>query len=140
VDGEDLLCLANTEKESMPKGGLRIGAGRKEGTQNKFTEALKKSSVKFFERLLDDETEAKFWRYFMTGWTIDEETRSCIPIPLNKTCWEAFKRAVEYKRGMPIALKSETEIDVEMAFGIMAGGETINGEEDNQSRRADKPN
>lgn len=89
----------------MPLGGKRLGAGRKRGTQNKFTEAVKAKAASYFEKLLDDETEAKFWRYFMTGYVVEilaDGTERIIPIPVNPVTWAAFKRAVEYKRGMPV--------------------------------------
>jgi len=86
----------------MAHGGKRIGAGRKPGTSNRVNQEMRELAKGFFERLLDDETEAKFWRYFMTGWTVDGKTGSCIPIPINQVCFNAFKRAVEYKRGMPV--------------------------------------
>lgn len=84
--------------------------GRPPGAQNKIVEAIKKKSISFFERILDDETEAKFWRYFMTGYVVESITNSegqitncqIVPIPLNPVAWNAFKRAVEYKRGMPV--------------------------------------
>lgn len=94
----------------MPSGGARPGSGRPKGIQNQIVEAVKRKSISFFERLLDDETESKFWRYFMTGYIIDTQTdesgavinTQIIPIPLDAIAWNAFKRAVEYKRGMPV--------------------------------------
>lgn len=89
----------------MALGGKRLGAGRKPGTQNKTAEAVKAKAVSYFERLLDDETEAKFWRYFMTGYVVEVQedgSERIIPIPINPVTWAAFKRAVEYKRGMPV--------------------------------------
>ena len=65
----------------------------------------KKESEDFFAELLDDESEARFWRYFMTGYVIDQLPNGAyrvIPIPLDSIMWAAFKRAVEYKRGMPV--------------------------------------
>ena len=100
----------------MPQGGKRLGAGRPAGRQNKVAEALKANSVRFFDKLIDDETEAKFWRYFMTGWMFDEETHACIPLPLNRICFDAFKRAIEYKRGMPIQTKEPEGILQPMDF------------------------
>lgn len=89
----------------MPSGGARPGSGRPKGVQNKIVEYVKVKSVSFFERILDDDTEAKFWRYFMTGYIIDtlpDGSNQIISIPVDATCWNAFRRAVEYKRGMPI--------------------------------------
>ena len=64
--------------------------------------AVKAKAISYFEALLDDETEGKFWRYFMSGYVVDPETKCVIPLPLNMVCWQAFKRAVEYKRGCPV--------------------------------------
>jgi len=81
--------------------GFKTG-GRAKGTQNKITVATKAETKSFFEKILDDEVEAKFWRYFMTGYLVDSVTNACIPYPLNPISFAAFKRAVEYKRGMPM--------------------------------------
>lgn len=105
-------------------GGARANSGRPAGIQNRIVEAVKKKSISFFERLLDDETEARFWRYFMTGYIVDTQTdetgaivnTKIIPIPLDVVAWNAFKRAVEYKRGMPVQPfvgSSEVKIQVE---------------------------
>jgi len=81
--------------------GKKTG-GRTAGTPNKLTVAKREETKSFFEKILDDEVEAKFWRYFMTGYVIDPETKACVPLPLDPICFAAFKRAVEYKRGMPM--------------------------------------
>ena len=99
------MALLIEKKSSSRQGGARRGAGRKAGTQNKVTEALKGKSIDFFAAILDDETEARFWRYFMTGYVVDvheDGTSQILPIPVNPTCYKAFQRAVEYKRGMPV--------------------------------------
>ena len=87
-----------------PKGLAKTG-GRQKGTQNKNTPEKKEQVASFFHALIDDETEAKFWRYFMTGYVVDVQedgTQRIIPIPVNPVTWASFKRAVEYKRGMPV--------------------------------------
>src|SRR5882724_3418298 len=100
----------------MPAGakpGERRG-GRAKGTPNRFGLALREETKSFFEKILDDETEARFWRYFMTGYVIDETPEGkmqIIPIPLNAISWTAFKRAVEYKRGMPVQQAEITGAD-----------------------------
>ena len=84
--------------------GLAKTGGRKKGTQNKST-PQKERGVSFFQLLIDDETEAEFWRYFMSGYVVDiqeDGSEKIIPIPINPISWASFKRAVEYKRGMPI--------------------------------------
>lgn len=85
----------------MDKNRRKTG-GRKKGTANRNTLATREQTKSFFERILDEETEAKFWRYFMSGYVIDPATNQIIPIPLNVVSFQAFKRAVEYKRGMPV--------------------------------------
>lgn len=94
----------------MPTGGPRPNSGRPKGVQNHIVEAVKRKSISFFERILDDDTEAKFWRYFMTGYIedriLDDSGNTInyqlIKLPLEPVAWNAFKRAVEYKRGMPV--------------------------------------
>lgn len=93
-----------TPGPGRPRGLAKTG-GRKKGTQNKNTPEKKEQVEEFFHALIDDETEAKFWRYFMTGYVVDiqeDGSQKIIPIPLDAVKWSSFKRAVEYKRGMPI--------------------------------------
>lgn len=61
----------------------------RKGIPNKVTAAAKAETQSFFKRIIDDEKEAEMWQHFLMG----TET--------NIICWQAFKRAVEYKRGMP---------------------------------------
>lgn len=87
-----------------PKGLAKTG-GRQKGTPNKSTPEKKEQVADFFHKILDDEVEAKFWRYFMTGYQVvnlPDSSVQIIPIPLNPVAFSAFKRAVEYKRGMPV--------------------------------------
>ena len=93
----------------MPGPGRPVGlvktGGRQKGTPNKSTPGKKEQTVSFFQKILDDEIEAKFWRYFMTGYeTVMSPSgeMQIIPIPLDQVAWQAFRRAVEYKRGMPV--------------------------------------
>jgi len=91
-------------ERGKPKGLVKSG-GRKQGTPNKTTTQVKEQAQEFFHLLIDDETEAKFWRYFMSGYVVDiqeDGTQRIIPIPLDPIKWNSFKRAVEYKRGMPV--------------------------------------
>ena len=87
--------------------GWGTGGGRAKGTPNKKTHALKEATKDFFRRIVDDEIEAKFWRHFITGFeliTLPDGTAQVLQIPLDPVAWQAFKRAVEYKRGMPVQL------------------------------------
>lgn len=95
-----------------------IKAGRPKGSPNKRTARQRLETRDFFNGILDDETEAKFWRYFTTGYeqleTSDGRVQ-IIPLPLNPVAFAAFKRAVEYKRGMPVQI---TEITGKNGDGI----------------------
>lgn len=81
-----------------PKGIVKTG-GRKKGTPNKKTAAEREATADFFARIVDDEVEANFWRWFITGYQILDG--KVVAIPPNVVSFQAFKRAVEYKRGMP---------------------------------------
>lgn len=82
--------------------------GRQKGALGKLQTALKRDSVQFFsERVMDNDTELKLWRFFMTG---NEEglLGDIEGVKLiNPICWQAFKRAVEYKRGLPTAIVND---------------------------------
>lgn len=81
------------------------GSGRKAGTPNKKTSEIKEATRDFFQRILDDEIEAKFWRYFMTGFEtipLADGRMEIVPVPVDAVSFQAFKRAVEYKRGLPV--------------------------------------
>jgi len=106
-------------------GGARPNSGRPAGLQNRIVEAVKRKSLSFFERILDDETEAKFWRYFMTGYVEDRVlddvgntvSYQIIKIPLEPIAFQAFKRAVEYKRGMPVqAIIAAGDLKVQVEY------------------------
>jgi hypothetical protein len=100
--------------------GLAKTGGRQKGTPNKSTPEKKEQTRAFFRRILDDEIEAKFWRYFMTGYevvTLPEGGQQIIPIPLDPVAWSCFRRAVEYKRGMPVQLIQHENSD-ELPFKI----------------------
>lgn len=95
-------------------------SGRKAGTPNKKTSAIKEATRDFFQRIIDDEIEAKFWRYFMTGYetiNLPDGRMQIVPVPVDAVSFQAFKRAVEYKRGLPVqpvdvagSLKLELEV------------------------------
>lgn len=79
--------------------GLTKTGGRKKGTPNKKTSAAREATTDFFARIIDDEVEAGFWRWFISGFQMLDG--QVIPIPPTPVAFQAFKRAVEYKRGMP---------------------------------------
>lgn len=96
------------------------GSGRQKGTPNRKTTEIKEATRDFFHRILDDEIEAKFWRFFMTGYEmvpLPDGKLQLIPIPVDPVSFSAFKRAVEYKRGLPVQPvdligKLQIEVDV----------------------------
>ena len=109
---------------AAPKGHAKYG-GRSKGTPNKFSIILREETKSFFDKILDDETEARFWRYFMTGYVIDatpDGKTQILPIPLNPISWTAFKRAVEYKRGMPV---QQAEISDPSGAGVTIRFDTV---------------
>ena len=69
--------------------GIRLG-GRKKGVPNKSTALKVELRKDYFERIMDDKRETAMWNRFL-------ETPNQDPIN-----WQAFKLAVQYKRGMPI--------------------------------------
>lgn len=96
------------------------GSGRKAGTPNKKTTEIKEATRDFFQRIMDDEIEAKFWRFFMMGYEtsiLPDGRMQIIPIPVDPVSFQAFKRAVEYKRGLPVQpvdLIGKLQIEVAM--------------------------
>jgi hypothetical protein len=84
--------------------------------------ALRKlSTLEYFKSILSDEVEKHLWMAFITGkvpkldpWgknVLDENGQIVmVDIELNPISWNAFKRAVEYKRGMPlVTVEDNTE-------------------------------
>jgi len=112
--------------------GIAKTGGRQKGTQNKNTPYKKEQCAEFFRRIMDDEQEAKFWRYFMTGYEaigLPDGSMQIVPIPLDPVSWQAFKRAVEYKRGMPVqsivgADGGPLKIEVEYIYGRIEQSES----------------
>lgn len=71
------------------------------------------STAAFFQKLLTDETEHQLWMIFMTGKApvLDAQGKPTIgpdgkmvleDVELNPISFNAFKLAVQYKRGMPV--------------------------------------
>lgn len=80
-------------------------------------QALRDNSLAFFKRVLDDETEEKLWKMFITGKAEQLDERGhvvkdaegnpfFVEIELNPISFNAFKQMVAYKRGLP-AIKVE---------------------------------
>lgn len=79
------MAKKTKNKGGAPKGTPRAAhSGRKKGTPNKISQDARV----VFAGILTDETENKLWERFLN-------------VEDNRVAWEAFKRAVEYKRGKP---------------------------------------
>jgi len=96
--------------------------------------ALRKlSTVEYFKSILSDETERHLWMAFITGKVpqldrfgkpeLDENNLPVmLDIELNPISWNAFKRAVEYKRGMPlVTVEDNTDKGGKVVEVIMIG-------------------
>ena len=96
--------------------------------------ALRKlSTVEYFKSILSDETEKHLWMAFITGkvpdidpWgkpKLDDNGQPImVDVELNPISWNAFKRAVEYKRGMPlVTVEDNTEKGGKTVEVIMIG-------------------
>jgi hypothetical protein len=72
----------------------------------------KLSTVEYFKSILSDEVEKQLWMAFITGTApkmngihpVRDEQGNIVmeEIELDPISWNAFRRAVEYKRGMPL--------------------------------------
>lgn len=69
--------------------------------------AVREGTAEFFARILDDETEATLWRMFMTGNTEGVLGDADGMKLLSPVCWAAFKRACEYKHGLPKQMEQD---------------------------------
>lgn len=96
--------------------------------------ALRKlSTVEYFKSILSDETERHLWMAFITGKVPQLDGRGnpvldenglpiMLDVELNPISWNAFKRAVEYKRGMPlVTVEDNTEKGQRTVEVIMIG-------------------
>jgi hypothetical protein len=109
-------------EQSFLSSQRKAGGAKKKGRPTKdaiIQKALRDNSAAFFKRVLDDESEEKLWRMFITGKAEqldphgqvmkDPEGRPFyIDIELNAISWNAFKQMVAYKRGMP-AIKVDAD-------------------------------
>jgi hypothetical protein len=109
-------------EQSFLSSQRKAGAAKKKGRPTKdalIQKALRDNSTAFFKRVLDDESEEKLWKMFITGKAEqlnehgevvrDSDGRPfLIDIELNAISWNAFKQMVAYKRGMP-AIKVEKD-------------------------------
>src|ERR1700684_2183081 len=72
----------------------------------------KLGTVEYFKSILSDEVEKQLWMAFITGMApkmdgckiVKDEQGNVVMenIELDPISWNAFRRAVEYKRGMPL--------------------------------------
>ena len=103
--------------------GFKSG-GREKGTPNKNCAAKRESTQEFFRRILDEEAEQKLWQAFFDG------------VNQNPIAFQAFKRAVEYKRGMPV----QSHIVEERSMVDYGNLSTSYFEQASDARTTDKPN
>lgn len=128
----DTSFLASCRKTGEAK--KKMGRPTKESQIQK---ALKEGNKHFFKRILDDESEAKLWKIFVTGKQeqlndLGEVVRDAEGRPfymdaeLNPVCWAAFKQMVAYKRGVPNpADKSSSDKEpIHVHFNIMGASES----------------
>src|SRR5271155_403883 len=92
----------------------------------------KLGTVEYFKSILNDEVEKQLWMAFITGMApkmegnkIVKDTQGDIvmeSIELDPISWNAFKRAVEYKRGMPlVTVEDNTDKGGKVVEVIMIG-------------------
>ena len=95
----------------------------------------RESTLDFFRRVLDDETEAALMRMFMTGYgpKLDEKGNPILTedkqfimekVELNAISLKMFLRAQEYKRGMPIQIVRTPDGEKEQTVTITVIGAT----------------
>jgi hypothetical protein len=97
-------------------------------------EAISKlNTQEFFAKLLGGGVEEAMWLGFMTGRTPKMDEFGCLvrdekgivimeEVELNPVSWNAFKRAVEYKRGMPLGtIPEESDKKQKVVEVIMIG-------------------
>ena len=133
------LELKRAEKSFLSSQRKDGKARKKMGRPTKdalLQKALRDNSTAFFKRVLDDETEEKLWKMFITGKAEQLDERGFvvrdpdghpfyIDIELNAISWNAFKQMVAYKRGMP-AIKVENHSDSEkitVNFNVMGSSQ-----------------
>lgn len=92
----------------------------------------KLSTVEYFKSILSDEVEKQLWMAFITGVAPKMEGNKVVKdadgnvvmeeIELDPISWNAFRRAVEYKRGMPlVTVEDNTKGESKVVEVIMIG-------------------
>jgi hypothetical protein len=92
----------------------------------------KLSTVEYFKSILSDEVEKQLWMAFITGVAPKMEGNKIVKdvdgnvimeeIELDPISWNAFRRAVEYKRGMPlVTVEDNTKGESKVVEVIMIG-------------------
>ncbi len=134
----ELKHAESTFLASQRKTGMTKKIIRRKGIPGRPTKdfviqrALKEQSKDFFKRILDDKTEEKLWKMFISGKAEQLDERGfvvkddqgrpfMVDIELNAISWNAFKQMVAYKHGMPsIRVESNDEKQVmNVNFNIM---------------------
>lgn len=126
AEAEFLETAANNPPKAVRKNTSRMNPA--------VVEALKRSNADYFALILDDETEGQLWRLFMTGKQMRRDPEGnpmteeielngktyLVPIvddvELNPICLKAFLRAVEYKRGQPVAIEEKSGEGFKVVF------------------------
>lgn len=94
--------------------------------------ALEEGTIAYFKRILSDDMEQMLWAAFMTGKIpqVDgvgnpiknaEGKPFMVDFEPNPTCWQAFQRAVAYKRGTPTVTQEGAagREPIELTFNIL---------------------
>jgi len=92
----------------------------------------KLGTVEYFKSILSDEVEKQLWMAFITGMApkmdgckiVKDEQGNVVMenIELDPISWNAFRRAVEYKRGMPlVTVEDNTKGESRTVEVIMIG-------------------
>lgn len=81
--------------------------------RQRLTHKMKSEAVRFFSKFIDNDKEEALWKYFITGnsdflvGVPQEMVKNVLYMHTNPIAWAAFKRAIEYKRGIPAAIVPE---------------------------------
>ena len=123
--------LQSQRKDGAAKdiGKKRRDLPRKAAKDALLQKALVSDNIGFFNRILDDDTEHRLWLKFLEGRVMmrddkGEPIRDRNGIPqfheITGVSWNAFRRMVEYKRGMPvIKVNDDQGKPITVNFNIM---------------------
>jgi hypothetical protein len=115
-----------------------LSSQRKIGRTPKDIKAIeavtKLNTVRYFEKLLDEDTETALWRMFITGRAAVRKTEvvdgkpvekiEIVDIEPNPVSLKAFLKAVEYKRGAPVQIVRDSETEPSKVIEVHVIGAT----------------